>query len=159
MSLDFYTSILSYFFLYLTVIALWIPRFKKLPLWSILLSISILFGLISQHLEPVTLVFIFCLGGLIWYFEQEKSLICAALIFLLGVGFGNFLLPGFHNLQVLNQVFISTDGIPFSLYLNFDKTILGILIIGFLHKRMYTRHEWIEMLKIMLPRALVRAYA
>ena len=59
------------------------------------------------------------------------------------------------NQQVLNQVHISADGIPFNLYLNLDKTILGILIIGCLHQRLKTKNEWLNMARIMVPRAFL----
>ena len=47
-------TILTYVFLYLTVISLWIHQFKKIPLWGILLVTSILLGLVSHRLELTT---------------------------------------------------------------------------------------------------------
>ena len=153
-------TILMYLFLYLTIIALWIPQFKKVPLWSICLITSILLGLISQRIDYIALAFIVLLAIVTWYLGNSKKSIAmrvlsAVILFALGVGLGMFLLPGFHNQQVLKAVYIRSDAIPFNLYLNFDKTILGVFIVGFLHQRVATKHEWIRMAKIMAPRGLL----
>ncbi len=154
------TTILTYVFLYLTVISLWIPQFKKVPLWGILLVASILLGLVSHLLDLITLVFISLLAIETVCLRYPKTpillrVLSATVIFILSIGLGMHLIPGFHNLQVLNNVHISADGIPFNLNLNFDKTIVGVLIIGFLHQRLATRRDWVIMAKAAIPRAIV----
>jgi membrane protease YdiL (CAAX protease family) len=84
--------------------------------------------------------------------------LCAAVVFFLGLGLGLagvHLLPGFQNLRILNNVYISSNGIPFSLYLNFDKTVVGLFILGILHQRLTTITEWRNMMKAMVPSALL----
>ena len=154
------TTTLTYVFLYLTVISLWIPQFKKIPLWGVLLVASILLGLVSHRLDLIALVFISLLATTTAWLGNPKTaillrVVSAIVIFILSIGFGMFFLPGFHNLQVLNNVHISTDGIPFNLYLNFDKTIVGVFIIGFLHQRLVTKNEWVIMAKAAIPRAII----
>ena len=128
-------TILTYVFLYLTVISLWIHQFKKIPLWGILLVTSILLGLVSHRLDLIALVFIFLLATVtVCLGNPKKSILLrvlsAAMLFILSIGLGRHFLPGFHNLQVLNNVHISSDGIPFNLYLNFDKTIVGVFCLS-----------------------------
>ena len=128
-------TILTYVFLYLTVISLWIHQFKKIPLWGILLVTSILLGLVSHRLDLIALVFIFLLATVtVCLGNPKKSILLrvlsAAMLFILSIGLGMHFLPGFHNLQVLNNVHISSDGIPFNLYLNFDKTIVGVFCLS-----------------------------
>jgi len=41
-------------------------------------------------------------------------------------------LPGFHNFRVAHEVTLSPGATPYTLYLNFDKTMVGVLIIGVL---------------------------
>ena len=128
-------TILTYVFLYLTVISLWIHQFKKIPLWGILLVTSILLGLVSHRLDLIALVFIFLLATVTVCLGNPKKsillrLLSAAMLFILSIGLGMHFLPGFHNLQVLNNVHISSDGIPFNLYLNFDKTIVGVFCLS-----------------------------
>ncbi len=41
------------------------------------------------------------------------------------------------------------------MYLNYDKTVVGIFILGILHQRITTKAEWRELFKVMTPRALL----
>jgi len=41
-------------------------------------------------------------------------------------------IKGFHNLLVLDGVNVSKDGLPFTMYLNLDKALAGILVLAFL---------------------------
>ncbi|NDH08604.1 MAG: CPBP family intramembrane metalloprotease [Gammaproteobacteria bacterium] len=156
-------TIPTYTFLYLAVVLLWVPSFKKIPLWSIVLLISIVFGLLSQRIDYIGLVFILILACATLYLNNKKlpitvRVFSAIILFALGLGLGLagvHLLPGFQNLRVLNNAHISSNGIPFSLYLNFDKTVVGIFILGILHQRITTKAEWCKMFKTMAPRALL----
>ena len=125
-----------------------------------MLGVSILFGLTSKRIELISVVFILLLACFAYFLQNIKiSLIVRILsavgLLILGCGLALHIVPGFHNLQVLDKVKISEDGIPFSLYLNFDKTIVGIIILGILHQLITTKNEWIKMFKGMIPRALV----
>ncbi|MDI1352124.1 MAG: hypothetical protein PSV35_05040 [bacterium] len=161
--LNHIATILTYTFLYLAVVLLWVPSFKKIPLWSVALVISVVFGLSSQRIDFIGLSFILILACATLCLNNTKipitvRVLSAIVLFALGLGLGLagvHLLPGFQNLRVLNNVYISSNGIPFSLYLNFDKTVVGIFILGILHQRITTKAEWREMLKTMAPRALL----
>lgn len=152
------TTTLAYSFLYLTVISLWIP-FQKFPLWTAVLFVSIIFGVVSKRLEFVGLFFILLLAVAIYCLQNQKlplliRVFFFIIVFVLGIGLEAHLLPGFQNLKVLDAVRISQDGIPFTLYLNFDKTMVGIFILGMLHQRISTKSEWMTMFKITIPRAI-----
>ncbi len=157
------TILLTYGFLYLSVIFLWIPAFKSIPLWRLALGVAIAFGVISHRIDGVGLGLIVLLFGTTFCLSQKKwplwiRVLSAVILFVLGLGLGlsgiHGFLPGFHNLLVLNHVQISHNGIPFSLYLNFDKTIVGLCIIGILHQRIKTDVEWRRMFQLMMPGAL-----
>jgi uncharacterized protein len=155
------TTILTYTFLYFSVVLLWVRSFKKLPLWSVALFIAIVFGLVSQRIDFIGLVFSLTLAGATLCLSNKKipipiRVLSAIVLFVLGLGLGLVgvhLLPGFQNLRVLNNVYISINGIPFSLYLNFDKTIVGIFILGILHQRITTKAEWYKLVKNIAPSA------
>jgi membrane protease YdiL (CAAX protease family) len=157
---DDLTSILTYSFLYLTVISLWIPKFKKFPLWIAILTVSIIFGLISQRVEFIGLFFILLFSVATYCLKNQKlpmlvRVLFAIVIFILGAGLEAHLFPGFQNLKVLDSIKISKDGIPFTLYLNFEKTFVGIFILGVLHQLISAKDEWLKMFKIMLPKAIL----
>jgi membrane protease YdiL (CAAX protease family) len=58
-------------------------------------------------------------------------------------------LPGFNNPRVISNAMFSPDAIPFRLHLNFDKTMVGIFLLGFCHARMVRGAEW----RVMVARA------
>ncbi len=161
--LNHLATILTYTFLYLAVVLLWVPSFKKIPLWGVALLLSVVFGLVSLRIDFIGLVFILILACATLFLNNKKipmtvRVLSAFVLFALGLGLGLagvHFLPGFQNLRVLNNVYISSNGIPFSLYLNFDKTVVGIFILGILHQRITTKAEWRELFKVMTPRALL----
>ncbi len=152
------TTLFTYAFLYLTVVLLWAPKLKKIPLWGLTLAISTGFGLISRRVGVDAVFFIlllvafaYCLGHKLY--PIWIRVISGVALFCLGTGLEMHALPGFNNLQVLDNINISQGGTPFSLYLNFDKTMVGIIILGVLHQRISKKVEWIKMLKTTTPLA------
>lgn len=146
-------DVLAYGALYATLILLWSP------LWPLMLGAAVVLGFIAQRLALPALVPIVLLTGATRLLRNQSTSpwlrgLVSALVILLSVGLGAHLLPGFNNLKVIDQARISADGIPFSLYLNFDKTLIGILILGHLHPLLHKPGDWLRMLKIALPRAV-----
>ena len=157
---DNLTTILTYAFLYLTVVLLWAPKFKKISLWVLTLAISTAFGLVSKRITVDAVFFIIVLSIFAYFLVHQTKVIWTRVLsgiafFVLGAGLEMHALPGFDNLQVLNKIKISTDGIPFSLYLNFDKTIVGIIILGVLNQRITKKTDWIKMLRMAMPMACI----
>ena len=50
---------------------------------------------------------------------------------------------------------VSPGAPPFTLYLNFDKALIALFLLAFVTPLAVTRAEWLEMLRIALPRILV----
>ena len=73
----------------------------------------------------------------------------------MSVLFGAHLLPGFHNLQALNAVLVSADGLPFTMYLNLDKTLVALGLLGWCIPRLSRRQEWRQLLQVLLSRSLL----
>lgn len=149
---------LCYGFLYLTVLLLWFPvRFKRAP-WVITLGVAAIFGFLSHHVYLFGLEFIILLS-LFLKFSKSTHLFIRGIFGLLALVLSAALMmhvaPGFNNLKVLNDVYVSTNGVPFSLYLNFDKVAAGILIIGLTHSLISSSEEWRRMFKEMIPRAII----
>lgn len=143
---------LSYGLLYLSVVLLWLPGNYKIPTWSFALSISIILGLISHQLKIVAIIPIIFLALAVYYSQVEKvpafvRLLAKIMIVILSVGLATHQFPGFHNLKVLDHVYISNSGIPFTLYLNYDKTVVGILILGFTVPLIANKNEWLNLFK------------
>lgn len=152
-------SIVTYVCLYLAAVLLWVPSFKRVALWVPALIISIVFGLLSHRVGFIGLLFMLILACATYSLKSSQKpftrLLSAMVLFVLGLGLSLHWLPGFQNLRVLNNIQISPNGIPFSLYLNFDKTVVGLFIIGILHQRIMTRTQWKTLFTAIWLRALI----
>jgi uncharacterized protein len=84
---------------------------------------------------------------------SRKMRIVFAVLTALGVlALGTLLslhaLPGFHNFPAFENVVLSKGAAPYTLYLNFDKTLVGLGILGFTHRsllasaRQWNRAAW-----------------
>jgi hypothetical protein len=124
--------------------------------------------------EPLGL-FWFVLSGLSLWTATRLSLrswsrsIAFAIFLFFAIALSNHLLPGFDDLLVFDNVEFSFDSTPFSMYLNFDKTAIGIFIYLILlkdsNRTLFDRKNLVFAFKmlgllavIMLPLALVTHY-
>jgi len=143
---------LSYGFLYLSVLLLWLPGRRTAPNWSIALSLSVLLGLTSHLLDPVAIIPITLLAFAAYYSQAEKSRAlvrwtAGVTVLVLSAGLATHQFPGFHNLNVLDHVTISKDAVPYTFYLNFDKAAVGIFILGFSYQLISGRDKWVPLFK------------
>lgn len=124
----------TYIFLLLSVLMCWLPH--RIPFWMFMLMSAVIFGLSSGVLTMLSLPFIISMGIAAYYVQQSSSgklihLIAGISLFILGITASMHVIVGFHNFKILNNVYFSTDAIPYNLYLNFDEVVVGIFIIGF----------------------------
>jgi uncharacterized protein len=158
--IDHQITSLSYGFLYLSVLLLWLPGNRKIPSWNFSLIISIILGLLSLELQIIAIVPIILLALAAYYYQTEKvsiliRSISGIFVFIISIGLMLHQFPGFNNLNVLDHIHISRDGIPFTLNLNFDKTIVGIFILGFGHGLISNKAEWLVLFKQMAVKFLI----
>jgi len=146
--------------LLLAVIGLWTRRW----VWIGALSSAVILGYLSKVLVGPALVWIVALAGLCFGYERARALpsgaapriawmsLAALGIVVLSVLLGMHALPGFHNFLVLDRVVLSEGAEPFTLYLNFDKTLVGICIVGLCHRALLTRaSQWRQALRRAAP--------
>lgn len=144
-------SFLAYGFLYLTVVSLWLPKSWK-PFTSILsFATALVLGLLSHIIMPIGLIPIFSLALVLYYSQVTTTNLLRffgySLILLLSIGLASHLCPGFYNLKVIDHVYISKNAIPYTLYLNFDTAVVGILILGITHHLISKKQDWIQLFK------------
>ena len=130
----FETSIaLPYALLALSILSLWIKR--HFFIWGGLLLLAIIAAIIKGNIQAIALIPIIALGALYYLFfhfkKQHYRIWFGILAILLSTAFSLHYIPGFKNLEIVHQYKLTTDAIPFSLYLNFDKTLIGLFILGF----------------------------
>lgn len=130
-----------------------------MPAWLWAVTLATLLGLITRILTPISLAFIITFG-ICSYISQSNRykntyrLLTGFIVLILGLGFGIHILPGFNNWLILDSVQISTDAMPFTLYLNFDKTLVGLFILGFGHQLIKSQVQWVSMFRLLLPRLM-----
>ncbi len=148
----------SYILLSASIISLW---FKKKPLiFGSLLCVAILFALLAHRLQWPVLFFIAFFAGvnyLAFNITQRSVRILSSIIVLIcSILLWLHQIPGFSNWLIAKNLFISIDAIPFTLFLNFDKPLIGLFILGFSSiPLLKTWPEWIKMLKKTIPIALI----
>lgn len=77
----------------------------------------------------------------------------AAAVLVLAAALMLHRLPGFANPRVIDAVRFTPDAVPFTLYLNFDKTLIGLLLFALVLPRVASGREWRELLAATWPRA------
>jgi uncharacterized protein len=170
-SLSMDTNLLPYFFLLITVVICWASSFL---VGMIALALSTLVGLVLHRIEPTGLVWIVLAGINIWVtsnpaFPRWYRWTAMIIFLFMGVALSNHLLPGFNNLEVFDKIQFSSDSTPFTMYLNFDKTVVGIFIYLFVLKNrelvpwqmkdsFLTIKTFVSLVAFMLPLALASHY-
>jgi len=64
-------------------------------------------------------------------------------------------IPGFSNLLIVRDAVVSTDAVPYTLYLNFDKAQIGLFLLAFGPPLLASQADWLTMLRAALPSVLV----
>jgi membrane protease YdiL (CAAX protease family) len=75
----------------------------------------------------------------------------ALAIVILAAGLMAHQLGGFNNPQIISNAKFSPDSVPFRLHLNFDKTLVGLFILGFCHARIVHAAQWRAMVIRVWP--------
>jgi CAAX protease family protein len=124
----------AYIFLGLSFIALWLS--KKSKLWLNLFYISATCGLLLGNITYAGAIFLFFFSWLVWAFynrqlEKEAKLVAGWLIFFISMALFAHKIPGFNNTLFFKEVRFSDNTIPYNMYLNFDKPVVGLFILAF----------------------------
>lgn len=152
-------QVLAPVLLALTVLSLWLaPR-----AWPTLLVLTFLTGCASGQLTWLAGLWIILLAStcyayandLPWTSKGSVRVVKAASfagIAVLAIGLAIHSVPGFHNVQILPPTRLTPRSMPYDKWINFDKTIAGLLILGIWYRKLITAAT---PLKIALWRALV----
>lgn len=151
-----WTTIVCYSLLYIAVLLLWFPCKLRIPAWSIVFGMACIFGLMSGQIEVYAIFVIILFTYAVQYTESQyrcsKRAFAGLIVCFLAYGLGAHKIPYFCNLKVLSDIYISKEAVPFTLYINFDKTVVGLLILGLTQRLLFHKKEWLAMLKQTLPK-------
>jgi membrane protease YdiL (CAAX protease family) len=141
---------LTYLTLATSIMSFWVVKDKKIPIGLFLISAA--FGLVSNQIEYWFLLSILPLGVclFLFHFEAKKPYV-RLLLFLAIVTITILLLihkiHGYNNWQILPDVKLSDNSTNYSFWLNFDKPIIGFLLLLFIYKPIRKLADWKEIFK------------
>ena len=152
---------LTFGLLSLSLIALWLPakETKRYPvrLWHIFCVAALGCGLLQGDVQLSGFLSIAILGVSCYCTASERyakyvRIIAGMIMFVLSVGLSLHVVPGFSNPKVVVNAFLSEGGVPYSKHLNFDKTLVGLFLLGFTCKNLLlTAQAWGRMLRQAAP--------
>ncbi|QYM80430.1 CPBP family intramembrane metalloprotease [Horticoccus luteus] len=151
-----------FMFLAAAIVSLWAggeTSFLRRRGWFWFWALALLTGLQTRVLDPLAFLWIAGFAAAACGFASASAhrgarLAAAAAVLLLAAALMLHRLPGFHNPRVLDAVRFTPDAVPFTLYLNFDKVVVGLLLLRWCHPRIGSFAEWRTMLAATAPRAL-----
>jgi len=116
----------------LAVLSLWIPLPGRVPAWTVGLAIAVGTAVWHGAMEPagvlaVLVLALLCAGWRRAVHGALKGLLLTAIV-LLSLGLALHAVPGFANPQLLDKLQVSAGAEAVSLYLNLDKTAVGIVL-------------------------------
>ena len=116
---------LTYVVFLLSILSLWIPAKTKIKPWQLFLCLALILAFVSHVADFIAILSILVFYCLVAFYNKCSSQLRYVLwvvVFALGLALELHIIPGFHNLLILNKIQFTEDAIPFTLYLNFDKT-------------------------------------
>ena len=147
----------------LAVMSLWLGGGDGAPalrrnLWLLCFAASLAAALACGIVRPLGLVSVAAVAVATYGFSRHPAggwqrTVAGWAIVALTAGLMLHRLPGFNNPRVIDAVRFSADAIPFTLYLNFDKVLIGLFVLGWCHARIHRGPEWRAMLADAAPRA------
>lgn len=126
-----------------------------LPLWPLLFVMSMAWGLVAGVLEPAAIGALVLLAGLAYGCARAPRawlrLAYGVLTGVLALALAMHKLPGFHNPLLMDGVVLSAGAAPFTLYANFDKGAVGLILLALLCRRAGSPAELGEVLRRTAP--------
>ena len=151
--------LLTFGLLALTVLSLWAPlpaiRGNRAWPWCGGLVLAILAGLHGGILDWRAPLSIAVFAALAWGARKARGKTARGLLLVLtavaALALALHKEPGFHNPMLADGIRFSADGALFALWANFDKAVVGIVLVGVFCERIGSAAEWREMLRRIAP--------
>ncbi len=148
---------MCFFALMMSFISLWVR--KTFFLWGSFFIIAYILALEARIVNWLSLIPILILF-LCHYFLSKATqrgarflLFGSAVVISVGLNFHFF--PGFHNWNLISNVTLSSDASPYSLWLNFDKPLMGIFALSFSIPLITSIPEFRRVLKTCIPLSII----
>lgn len=155
--------LLTFSLLVAAILSVWLrPTLSKYD-WPVqpdmvLLGAAAIFGIVGGYVTFLGAGELILLGAMSFAAfaaraPSTKKNILTGVAALLALVMAMHFLPGFHNPRLLDNVKVSVDAVPFTLYANFDKAAAGLFLLVFFCRRTASLHDFGIMLKKAAPLA------
>lgn len=117
--------------IFLASLATWSSAFRSLSLGLLVVGYcaALANGLLSLA-ATVTVALLLCAAyAILQHRKPQIQYIGHALFVALAVALSMHWLPGFHNLRVIGPEHLTANAVPFTMYLNLDKPLIGFWLI------------------------------
>jgi len=120
------------------------------------MAASLVCGVISDRIDIIGIIAIAILY-LLYHTSNNVNLmllirvLSAVLAIILSVMLTAHLIPGFNNWQIVDNVSLTETSLPYSMYLNMDKTLIGLAILSVGFPLINRLKEWGSVLRSTLP--------
>jgi len=155
------TTLVVYTLLAFSICAVWLSPLRiasqrNLPPWLFLGILATCSGLATDILRPAALIGLGVFLLLAWFASQKKTppwqqFVCGFLTIVMALALAMHCLPGFNNAMLLAGVKLSPDSAPFTLYANFDKGAVGLVLLALFCRRTSSRVELITVIHKAAP--------
>ncbi|MBU9320240.1 CPBP family intramembrane glutamic endopeptidase [Burkholderia gladioli] len=125
------TMLLPWAAIFAAALLAWCPRLRVASLILALVGYGAAFAL--GQLAPIALAPLAGLALAAWAIAGTRAWplrIAGGVLFtVLGYALSQHWLPGFHNLRVIHALRVTPDAVPFTMYLNADKALVGLWLL------------------------------
>jgi membrane protease YdiL (CAAX protease family) len=151
--------VLPYAWLSLAIVWLWLPPQTsgrpsptRLIVTAAWLMLAVSHGYVTGVVTPLGALVTVAFGLLCYlYWRRQQALTTIAMI-VFSLALMAHVLPGFSNVLVVRDAVLSAGAVPYTLYLNFDKALIGLSLLAFGPPLLSSADNWVAMLRGTLPR-------
>ena len=144
----------------LAICAVWVPAIRlsntvTLPVWPVVFVVAMLTALSTGYLKPVGALALLITAASIYYMDRAPSKLARNVSLWIAVILSLLLafhaIPGFLNPKLLNKIQFTPDALPYTLYANFDKASVGLLLVALAGQHAQTANDWRRLLSQSWP--------
>lgn len=136
---------------------------RAVPPWLLLFVMAMAWGLVGGVLDPVAISALVLLAGAAYACMQAPRGwlrgVYGVVAGVLALALAMHKLPGFRNPLLLDRVLLSEGAAPFTLYANFDKGAVGLVLLALLCRRVTSWTELRALLRRTAPVLLLTVAA
>lgn len=133
----------------LAVLGLWLPgAWLGRPLWQwlVIAALAAAWSAGVMNAEAACVALLWFATVHVWTLDhgapRGRRALEAGMVLVAAAALMIHWMPGFANPRVIDAVRFTPDAVPFSLYVNFDKTLIALALLGLAHARVSSWREW-----------------